>query len=251
MDTTPYVALSAPVALQKQLETVANNVSNADTAGFKADRPFFQSFVDQLAGPGGSVSFVEDAATYIDRGSGPIEVTGNAMDIAVDGNAYISVAAAQETEYTRDGHLKVTPDGTLTDSAGRGVLGSDGAPIQLPQGFTNFEVRANGNIKVTVNGRTQDVGQIGLFRPSSPVAMRKAGDGGLTASASVMQPVSPDDDATVRIVQGSIEGSTVQPMKEIANMTELSRAYERLQSLLTNESDRENKMIDSLGHPAA
>jgi flagellar basal body rod protein FlgG len=130
------------------------------------------------------------------------------------------------------------------------VLGSDGAPIQLPQGFTNFEVRANGNIKVTVNGRAQDVGQIGLFRPNSPGAMRKAGDGALTAAASAMDPVSPDDNS-VRVVQGSIEGSTVQPMKEIANMTELSRAYERLQTLISNESDRENKMIDSLGHPAA
>ena len=52
----------------------------------------------------------------------------------------------------------------------------------------------------------------------------------------------------VRVVQGSIEGSTVQPMKEVANMTELSRAYERLQTILSNESDRERKMIDALGH---
>ena len=61
-----------------------------------------------------------------------------------------------------------------------------------------------------------------------------------------MQPVTPDDG--VRIVQGTIEGSTVQPMKEIANMTELSRAYERLQNMMINETDRERKMIDALGH---
>jgi flagellar basal-body rod protein FlgF len=250
MDATTYVALSAQVALQKQLETVANNVANAGTAGFKADRPFFQSFVDKLADPaGGGVAFVEDAATYVDRSSGPIEVTGNPLDIAVDGNGYIAVAATQGTEYTRDGHLRVGPDGTLNDSAGRNILGADGAPIQLPQGFTNVDIKANGNIKVTVNGRTQDVAQIGLFRPNNPVAIRKGGDGALTASQNAMDPVPPDDQ-TVRIVQGSIEGSTVQPMSEIANMTELSRAYDRLQSLLTNENDRENKMIDTLGHPA-
>jgi flagellar basal-body rod protein FlgF len=249
MDTTTYVALSAQVALQKQLETVANNVANANTAGFKADRPFFQSYLHPLEGPGGGVSFVEDAATYIDQASGPIDVTSNPLDIALDGNGFLAVAAAEGTEYTRDGHLRVGPDGTLNDAAGRNVLGSDGAPIQMPAGFQDVEIKNNGNIKVTVNGTRQDVAQIGVFRPSSPNVMRKGGDGLMTAPQSEMQPSTPDTGGA-RVVQGSIEGSTVQPMKEIANMTELSRAYERLQTMLTNESARESKMIDALGRPA-
>jgi flagellar basal-body rod protein FlgF len=249
MDTTTYVALSAQVALQKQLETVANNVSNSGTAGFKADRPFFQSYVDQLAGPGGAVAFVEDAATYIDRSSGPMEVTSNPLDIAVDGNGFLAVSAPDgTTQYTRDGHMRVAPDGTLSDSAGRSVLGADGNPIQLPPGYDDIEIKDNGNLKATVNGHQQDIGQIGVFRASSPISMRKSGDGLLTAPQGEMQPVGPDDG--VRIVQGTIEGSTVQPMKEIANMTELSRAYERLQNMLSSESDRERKMIDALGHPS-
>jgi flagellar basal-body rod protein FlgF len=247
MDTTTYVALSAQVALQKQLETVANNVANANTAGFKADRPFFQSYLERLAGPGGGVSFVQDAATYIDRSSGPIDITGNPLDIALDGDGYLAVAGATGTQYTRDGHLKVGADGTLTDSAGRSILGSDGSPIQMPDGFQNVEFRSNGNIKVTVNNRQQDIGQIGVFRPGNPNAVRKGGDGLLTAPQGEMQPTTPDDGGA-RIVQGSVEGSTVQPMKEIANMTELSRAYERLQTMMSNESDRERKMIDALGH---
>jgi flagellar basal-body rod protein FlgF len=249
MDTTTYVALSAQVALQKQLETVANNVANSNTAGFKADRPFFQSYLEPLSGPGGGVSFVQDAATYIDRTSGPMEITSNPLDIALDGEGYLSVAGSQGTEYTRDGHLKVGPDGTLSDTSGRAVLGADGSPIQLPQGFQDVEIKSNGNIKVTVDGRQQDIGQIGVFRPSNPNLVRKGGDGLLTAPQSEMQPATPDDGGA-RVVQGSIEGSTVQPMKEIANMTELSRAYERLQTMMTNESDRERKMIDALGHPS-
>jgi flagellar basal-body rod protein FlgF len=236
------------MALQKQLETVANNVANSSTAGFKADRPFFQSFIEPLAGPGGGVSFVQDAATYIDRTSGAMEVTGNPLDIALDGEGYLSVAGPQGTEYTRDGHLRVGPDGTLCDAAGRNVLGADGSPIQMPSGFEDVQVKANGNVKVTVNGRQQDIGQIGVFRPGNPNLVRKGGDGLLTAPEGEMQPVTPDTGGA-RIVQGSVEGSTVQPMKEIANMTELSRAYERLQTMLTNESDRERKMIDALGHP--
>jgi len=246
MDTTTYVALSAQVALQKELETVANNVANTGTPGFKADRPFFQAYIDQLKGPGGSVSFVEDAATYVDRSSGPMEITNNPLDIAVDGDALLAVAGANGTQYTRDGHMRVSSDGTLTDSGGRAILSSDGSPIQLPTGFEDIEIKDNGTIKATINRQQQQVGQIGMFRPDNPIILRKGGDGLLEAPQSQMQPVGPDDGA--RIVQGTIEGSTVQPMKEIANMTELSRAYERLQSLLSNESEREQKMIDALGH---
>jgi flagellar basal-body rod protein FlgF len=248
MDTTTYVALAAQVALQKELETVANNVANANTAGFKADRPFFESYIEPLDGPGGGVSFVQDAATYIDQNSGPIEVTGNPLDIALDGDGYLAVATAQGTEYTRDGRLHVGPDGTLTDASGRSVLATDGSPIQMPDGFQDPEIKNDGHLKVTVNGRQQDVAQIGVFGSSNPNTVRKGGDGLLTALQSEMQPTSPDDGGA-RIVQGSVEGSTVQPMKEIANMTELTRAYERLQTMLQNESDRERKMIDTLGHP--
>jgi len=247
MDNTTYGAVSAQVALQKELETIANNVANAGTAGFKADRSFFQSYIDKLGGQGG-VSYVEDAATYIDRASGPIEVTGNSLDIALDGNGFLAVSAPQGTEYTRDGHMQISPDGTLTDAAGRAILGNDGAPIQLPAGFQNIDIKSNGKLKVTVNGRQQDVAQIGVFRPTDPIAMRKGGDGLLTSPQSGMQPTTPDEGGA-RIVQGSVEGSTVQPMKEIANMTELTRAYERLQTMLANESDRDRKMIDALGHP--
>jgi flagellar basal body rod protein FlgG len=143
--------------------------------------------------------------------------------------------------------MKVSSDGTLTDGAGRPVLGVDGSPIQLPAGFQDVQIKSNGNIKVLVNNRLQDIAQIGVFKPTNAIAMRKGGDGLLTAPDGEMQPTTPDQGGA-RIVQGSLEGSTVQPMKEIANMTELSRAYERLQSVLTSENDREQKMIDALGH---
>lgn len=248
MDTTTYVAIAAQVALQKELETVANNVANANTAGFKADRSYFESYLEPLQGPGGSVSFVQDAATYVDQASGPIEVTSNPLDIALDGNGFLAVAAAQGTEYTRDGHLRVGPDGTLQDALGRALLGSDSSPIQMPDGFQDVEVKDDGTLRVTVNGQQQIVAQIGVFRPTNANLIRKGGDGLLTAPPGEMQATTPDDGGA-RIVQGAVEGSTVQPIKEIANMTELTRAYERLQTILQDESGRELKMIDALGHP--
>jgi flagellar basal-body rod protein FlgF len=243
-----YVALSAQIALQKQLDIVANNVANANTTGFKADRTLFQSYVERLAVPGNSIAFVQDRATYIDRTEGPIQTTGNPLDVAIKGDGYLAVTAPEGTLYTRDGHLQVGPDGTLEDDRGRPVLGADSQPIQFPStNFSQPQIKADGTLTVKVQGVVQQVGQIGLFRASDPLALRKSGSGLLTDPTGAMQTVDPTQDPSAYIVQGALEGSTVQPITEIANLTDLSRAYERLQTLLSDDNDREQKMIQVLG----
>jgi flagellar basal-body rod protein FlgF len=248
MEGPTYVTLSAQIALQKQLEVVANNVANASTAGFKADRQLFQSYLERLKVPGGNIAFVQDRATYIDRTAGPISPTGNMLDVAVQGDGYLSVQTGQGTQYTRDGRLQVAADLTLTDSGGRPILSPDGTPIQLPSGYSAVDIRADGTILATVNGVSQNVGQIGTFRPQDPQTLRKSGNGLLVAPPNAMQAIDAGDPNS-RLMQGSLEGSTVQTIKEIANMTELSRAYEQLQSLLSDDNDREAKMIQTLGTP--
>jgi flagellar basal-body rod protein FlgF len=249
MEGPTYVTLSAQIALRKQLEVVANNIANANTTGFKADRTLFQTYVERLAVPGNSIAFVQDRATYIDQENGPIQPTGNPLDVAVKGDAFLAVNAPEGTLYTRNGQLTVGQDGTLLDPGGRPVLGPDTQPIQLPQGFTNPEIKADGSISVTVNGTTQQVGQIGLFRPDDPLNLRKSGTGLFATPTGAMQPVDPGD-PNARLVQGALEGSTVQTVKEIANLTDLSRAYDQLQTLLSDDNDREQKMIQTLGQTA-
>jgi flagellar basal-body rod protein FlgF len=244
-----YVTLSAQVALQKQLEVVANNVANASTTGFKADRQLFQSYIDKLDVPGGNVAFVQDRATYIDRAGGPIEQTGNPLDVAVQGDGYLSVATPQGTLYTRDGRLHTAKDGTLTDAGGHSVLDPTGQPIQLPGQYSRIEIKGDGGIVAIVRGASQEVGQIGTFRPLDPLALSKTANDLLAAPPGGMQQIQSDDTGS-RLVQGALEGSTVQPVKEIANMTELSRAYERLQMLLSDDNDREQKMIQTLSSPS-
>lgn len=248
MDAPTYVTLSAQVALQRQLDVVANNVANASTTGFRADRQLFQTYVNRLPDSGDSIAFVQDRATYIDRTNGPIQPTGNPLDVAIQGEAYLAVTTPQGTLYTRDGRMHTGPDGTLLDGNGNAIQSGDGQPIQLPEDYQLVLIKGDGTVTVRVNNQPQDVGQIGLFRPNDPLGLRKNGDGMLTAPPGSMQTVDTADPSS-RLVQGSLEGSTVQPVKEIANMTELSRAYERLQTLLTDDNDRESKMIEALGHP--
>ena len=249
MEGPTYVTLSAQIALQKELDVVANNVANASTTGFKADRQLFQTYVDQLNVPGGNIAFVQDRATYIDRSAGPIQVTDNSLDVAVQGDGYLSVNSPQGTLYTRNGHLQVGQDGTLLDSSGRAVLSPDGTPIQLPDQYTDLQIQGDGTVNVRVNGAWQNVGQIGTFRPTDPLALRKTGDGLFTDPSNAMQPIESGDPES-HLVQGALDGSTVQPVREIANMTELGRAYEQLSTLLSDDNDRERKMIAALGQPA-
>lgn len=248
MEGPTYVALSAQIALQRELDVVANNVANANTAGFKADRQLFQSYVDNLNVPGGSVAFVQDRATYIDREAGPIQHTGNPLNVAVKGIGYLSVNTPSGMQYTRDGRLQVAPDNTLVDSAGQAILSPDGTPLQLPDTYSELQILGDGTVNARVQGAWQDVGQIALYEPLDPLALRKTGDGLLTTAPGGMQPVQ-QDSTTTQLVQGALEGSTVQPVKEIANMTELSRAYEQLQSLVSDDNDQQMKMIQTLGTP--
>ncbi|MBV9829038.1 MAG: flagellar basal-body rod protein FlgF [Alphaproteobacteria bacterium] len=248
MEGPTYVALSAQVALQKQLDAVANNIANINTTGFKGDRQLFQSYVERLNVPGGAVSFVQDRATYIDRKEGEINLTQNPWDVAIKGDAYLGVTSGSDTLYTRDGHLQLGQDGTLMSSNGLPVVGPDKQPIQIPPNAADPEIKADGSITVQINGVTQQIGQLGMFRASDPLSMRKSGNSMLSAPSGAMVPVE-NGDANASIVQGGLEGSTVQPVAEIANLTELSRAYDRLQTLLSDDNDREQKMIQTLSQP--
>ncbi len=246
MDGPTYVALSAQVSLQKHLEIVANNVANANTTGYKADRQLFQSYVQRLAVPGDAVAFVQDRATYIDMTDGPVSLTGGPLDIAIKGEGFFGLAGPNGTSYTRDGHLQLGSDGTLMNGSGLPITGNDGSPIQLPANFSNPRISGDGTIMVQVNGKDQQVGQIGVFRCTDTLALRKSGASVFTAPDGIMQPMDMSEPGG-RIVQGGLEGSTVQPVTEIANLTELSRAYDRLQNLLSDDNDRERKMIETLG----
>ncbi len=246
MDSPTYVTLSAQVALQNQLDVVANNIANASTAGFKADRQLFQSHVDRLAVPGGQVAFVQDRATYIDQAAGAMQKTGNPLDLAVSGDGFFSVQAADgSTGYSRDGRLHVSPDNVIVNGAGRPVLGEDGGPITLPDHYSSLEVRGDGSISLLVDGTVEEVGRIATSRPSNPLGMRKTSDGLFSANPGTMTPIAGEDTGS-RIVQGTLESSTVEPVHEIANMTELSRAYDRLQTMLSDDNDRERNMIAAL-----
>ena len=179
MDSPSVVSLSGQLALRQQMEVVANNLANATSTGYRGDRTLFQSHINRLAVPGREIAFVQDRATYIDSRQGEIGATGNPLDLAIDGQGFFAVERPGNAGrgYSRDGRFKLGPDGTLVDSNGRAVAGEGGARILLPERFSSLEIRADGNVLATVEGRVEQVGRIGLFNANDLRGVRKAGDG--------------------------------------------------------------------------
>src|SRR6185437_6799574 len=125
-----YVSLSAQVALERRLDTIAANIANANTPGYRVDGV---TFATELAKAGDAdVSFVGEGAGYISRQSGPLITTENPLDMAIQGDGWFAVKSpGGGTIYTRDGRMTMNESGDLISMTGAAILDAAGAPIQL------------------------------------------------------------------------------------------------------------------------
>ena len=129
MENASLVGLSRQIALQRELDVVANNIANLNTTGYKSDNTVFQEFMmpvaraNQFRGADRQISFVQDRATWIDLTQGPVETTGNPLDVAISGNAFLTVQTPRGERYTRNGALQINSQGQLVTSEGLQVVG--------------------------------------------------------------------------------------------------------------------------------
>src|SRR5262245_10865643 len=117
MENALLIGLSRQVALQREMDVVANNIANLNTTGFKADGNIFQEYLmpvarsDRFTGPDRRLSFVLDRATWHNLGQGPVQQTGNPLDVAIDSDAFLAVETPQGERYTRNGALQINSRG--------------------------------------------------------------------------------------------------------------------------------------------
>ncbi|MER8647338.1 flagellar hook-basal body complex protein, partial [Mesorhizobium sp. M1121] len=129
MQDSLYVALSSQIALERRLDTIADNVANASTIGFRATGVKFEDVVSG-SGPK-SVSFASSGKTYLSGAHGAMTQTGNPFDFAVQGDAWFGIDTPAGTVMTRDGRFSMNENGELMSLEGHPVLDAGGAPIQL------------------------------------------------------------------------------------------------------------------------
>ena len=246
MEIAAYIGLSRQMTLRRELDIVANNVANADTTGFKVEQLMVSAEVGQRARNDAirpSASFVLDNGVGRDFRQGSMAQTGRTLDFAIAGEgAFFTVRDGTNGEaYTRDGAFTMDPEGRLTTKQGQAVLGG-GAEIVLDPNLGAPSVGADG----TITQQGQVTGRLSVVRFEALGALEKGGDG-LYRNRSNTKPIEAAD---AQIHQGSLESSNVNPLIEITNLIEISRAYESVTRMIENTNDLSRRAVERLGKAA-
>jgi len=230
MDRMIYLSMSGAKATMQRQDTLAHNLANVSTAGFRAELAAFRAVPVEGSGASTRVYALETTPGY-DATPGPISGTGRNLDVAMKGAAWLAVQGLDGTEaYTRSGSLDVSADGTLVTRSGLTVLG-DGGPIQVPPN-AQLAIASDGTVSATAaNGRSTSIGRLKLVTPEAPLTrgtdgLFRGADGELAA------------DAEARVQDGALEGSNVSAVETMISMIGAARQFEaQMKMLQTAEGD--------------
>ena len=245
MENPTTIALSRLVAQSRAMDVTANNLANAGTPGFKAERMVFADWlvrepnlpdIDSLPLGGRMLAYTQDRATYREAQVGTFAATANPLDLAIGSAGYFTVMTAAGPRLTRAGHFERAEDGKIVDGAGNPLLDVNGKTITLAAADTQISVASNGMIS-SENGQ---IGQIGVVAPQDANRMRAEG-GRLLASDSPTKAV-----AEPQITQGAVEESNVQPIHEIISMMNMLREFQFTTQFVQAEGDRQQSAIDKI-----
>lgn len=242
MDNSIYITLSRQMALFRDMEVTANNIANADTPGFNAEKLMFSDYLVKDTNRRKD-AYANDAVSYRDTANGSIKQTGNPFDLAINGDGYFQVQTPLGIRYTRAGNFQVDSEGTLMTNNGYPVLGADGGQITIPQNAVNVQINAVGQISVD----NQEVGQVGLMQFQNEQAMTRLGNN-LYTSTETPQPVVPDilvgangPEVGARMVQGALESSNVTAVTEMVRVMNVSRAVTNTAKFIETVYDLERR----------
>lgn len=243
MDRLIYTAMTGASQTLDEQATIANNLANTSTTGFRAQLSAYRSVPlktqDQLATNNNDVTrtFVLSSTPTPDFTPGIIQKTGNPTDLAIQGDGWFAVQTADGNEaYTRNGSFHFDENGQLVDSAGRTVLGN-GGPISAPPGAT-ITVGTDGSVSELGGGDSPNqiavVDRLKLVNPGNATMLR--GDDGLFRTSD-NQPAQ--SDPTVQVVSGAVEASNVNPVEAMVSMIANARQFEMQMKMLTTADSNE------------
>jgi len=258
MENALLIGLSRQMALQREVDVVANNIANQNTTGFKADGNLFEEYLMPVAresgftGKDARLSFVQDRATWQDHSQGPIQQTGNPLDVAIDGAAFLAVQTPRGERYTRNGALQLNATGQLVTNEGYQVLG-DGGALTFQNNDGKIAIGEDGTIRVREGADTKSDalrGRLRLVRFDQNSGLKKDGSS-LFAAPNGVQPQAIQPPQRVRVMQGAVEQSNVRGVLEMSRMIEITRSYTAIAGLLQQHSDMRRGAIDKLAEVPA
>lgn len=256
------IAATGLAAQQTNVDTISQNLANATTTAFKAERPEFLDLLYQDLRRAGNNSTdqgtilpvgiqvglgVKTGAISRDTGQGTLRSTENALDVAVQGRGYLQVQLPDGTiAYTRDGALKLSPEGIIVTSQGYTVEPA----ITVPNNATSISINQSGQVEVSLQGQI-DPTQLGQFQLATfvnPNGLQAMGDNLFMESPASGSALvnNPGLDGTGTILQGYLENSNVNTVTEITTLIVAQRTYEMNTKVLTAV----DRMLQSLTQSA-
>ncbi|MEI6290814.1 MAG: flagellar basal-body rod protein FlgF [Chloroflexota bacterium] len=245
-----YSAVSGMVMNAARQQVLSHNIANLQTPGFKQVLSSVEDFMQtqdvydtKLTASTDSLDYLGQMGLgsqikqeFIDFSQGSLQQTGNALDFAVQGNAFFKVKTPDGDRYTRDGRFIRDTNNNLVTVDGYKVLDSAGAEIKLAEG--DVTVASDGTI--SVNGTKAVQLGFGVFK--DPAAELKHTDGNLFTG-----PAASSSQDTAQVMQGFLEASNANPSQLMTQLVEVARSYEASQKMVQNQDELLGKTIASLG----
>ncbi|MBR6905644.1 MAG: flagellar basal-body rod protein FlgF [Selenomonadaceae bacterium] len=267
-----YTAASGMITETKRTDTIANNLANADTSGYKRDLAISGEFEKMLikrindyderyditafkgfhvgdsrprVGDLGMGSYIDEIAT--DLGQGAMETTGNQLDVAISGNGYFAVQTPEGVRYTRDGaFFRSAANGQLQTTLGQPVLNRQGRPINIPQNATSISFGPKGEVFVHQAGGDPPplalIGQLQFVEFDDRRALLKQGNN-LWRPQEGAQPRP----ATGTIEQGVLERSNANVVEEMVELVNNYRIYEAGSKAVVSQDALLDKAVNEVG----
>jgi flagellar basal-body rod protein FlgF len=242
MDNALFVGLSSQMVLRREMDIVANNIANADTAGFKVESLMSRAEPKRPAvvAPGPQpVKFVLDDGVARDFGQGTLRSTGATFDLGIEGEGFFTVSTPDGERYTRDGRFQMDPTGRLVTTNGEPLMGDGGGEIVIDPEKGEVTISKDG----VVSQGIERVGKVGVVGFADLSILRKDGDN-LYRNTSNLQPEARPDSL---IRQGMLESSNVNAVVEVTRMIEVMRAYERVTKMMDSTAELSRRSIERLG----
>jgi len=242
MDSGLYAAYTGLLARTQALDTAANNLANAGTAGFRAQRDYFSGVlaggIDQnpetASQVGQSVNgFGILGGNSLDLGQGEIKATGNPLDLALNGQGFFAIQTSNGIRYTRDGAFSRSSKGVLQTAQGEPVLDNNQKPIAIPTG--SIYVSPDGNISVSTADGSAIVGRVGTFDFANKSSLTAEGSNRFSANGAKPIP------ANASVEQGSVEGANEDAIHGTMQLVLVQRQAEMMQkalSVFNNDFDK-------------
>ncbi len=242
MENAQLIGLTRQTTLRRQLDVVANNMANINTAGYKSQDMRFEEYLMPVADatafqrPDQTLSYVHDYGTYMNTDAGAIRKTGNELDVAINGDGWFPIGMEDGTEaYTRDGSFHLNSNGTLVTANGRPVL-TDSGPMTFTTDDGQISIAGDGTISTEQGQR----GKIRVVNFDNPQRALRIGD-------NLMRYDNPTPIERPQLVQGAQEDSNVVGVKEISKLIDINRAYSSVSQMMKDFDDLRSTAIQQLG----